>query len=102
MVNRKRPETEFYRSMPGKMKWPPIAEVQGKFRESAKSGYRFPQLTNMIPEYKQDMKCLHGDEFDSRDPIKMLWVLSRKVVIYNTEWVDKIDTYMSFDHSGQQ
>ena len=43
-VNRKRPETEFYRSMPGKMKWPPIAEVQGKFRESAKSGYRFPQL----------------------------------------------------------
>ena len=22
-VNRKRPETEFYRSMPGKMKWPP-------------------------------------------------------------------------------
>ena len=29
-------------------------------------------------------------KFDERDPLEMLWGLSRKVVIFNTDWVEYI------------
>ena len=58
------------------------------FRENARSGHSFPDLIDLVPNYDAEITCkLHGEKFDGRDPVKMLWVLSRKVVIYNADWV---------------
>ena len=70
------------------MKWPPTKEMQHKFGENARSGHCFPDLMHLVPNYDAEITCkLHGEKFDGRDPAKMLWVLSRKVLIYNTDWV---------------
>ena len=87
-MNRKKDDSEFYRTMPKTMKWPPAKEMQQKFRENARSGHCFPDLMHLVPNYDAEITCkLHGEKFDGRDPVKMLWVLSRKVVIYNADWV---------------
>ena len=56
----------------------------------------YPNLTTLVPKFKPEMICIHGNNFDSRDPIKMLWVLSRKIKIYNTAWVQNVDRVMYF------
>ena len=78
---------DYFRSMPNKMKWPPTEKIQDKFKENAKSGYNYTELKKLIPGFDKDKVCLHGNPFDAKDPKKMMWVLSRKVIIYNTEYI---------------
>ena len=78
------------------MKWPPSVKTQETFRDKAREGYMYPNLTTLVPKFKPEMICVHSKNFDSRDPIKMLWVLSRKIKIYNTAWVQNVDRVMYF------
>ena len=84
-LDRKKAEKDFFRAYPEKMKWPPTASTQEKFRDYAKDGYRYSTLKSLVPKFIKNLECIHGEKFDCKDPVKTLWVLSRKVKIYNTE-----------------
>ena len=34
---------------------------------------------------------MHKNNFDRKDPVEMMWVMSRKIVIINTDWVENTD-----------
>ena len=46
-------------------------------------------LTEFIPEFNSDIKCIHGNEFDSICPKEQGWIQSRQVRIYDTEFVSQ-------------
>ena len=60
------------------MNWPPKSSVQAEFRKHARTGYAYPDLKTLIPNYEENLKCKHKNSFDSREPVKMMWVMSRK------------------------
>ena len=88
---RRKSEDDFYASIPKKMNWPPKPEVQAEFRKHARSGYAYPELKKLIPKFEENLVCMHNNSFDKRDPVEMMWVMSRKIVIINTDWVENTD-----------
>ena len=73
-----------------KLHWPPSKKVQDEFRKSAHSD--LSHLTDLVPKFDRELKCsLHNNKFDSRDPIKHVWVQSKSVKIYDTEWLPDIE-----------
>jgi hypothetical protein len=80
----------------------PTASTQEKFRDYAKDGYRYSTLNSLLPKFKKNLECIHGEKFDCKDPVKMLWVLSRKVKIYNTEWVPDVDRVVYYRPTANQ
>ena len=89
---RKESNIEHNRTLPKKMKWPPNSETQSEFRKLARTGYSYSEMIQLVPEY-DDRKCckMHGNKFDDRNPVDMMWIMSRKVVIINSDWVDHIE-----------
>ena len=88
---RKKDENDFFESIPKKMNWPPKSCVQAEFRKHARTGYSYPELLTLVPTNEDNLKCKHKNSFDSRDPVNMMWVMSRKIVVYNTDWVENIN-----------
>ena len=70
-------------NMPKVMTWPINKEYQQMFRKKL----HWDVLTEFIPDFNSDIKCVHGNEFDSRCPKEQGWIQSRQVRIYDTEFV---------------
>jgi hypothetical protein len=88
---RKKVENYFFESIPKKIDWQPKSSVQAEFRKHARTGYSYQDLKTLVSNYEENLKCKHKNRFDSREPVNMTWVMSRKIVIFNTDWVENID-----------
>ena len=50
------------------------------------------ELVHLVPKFDKHLKCeLHKNKFDERDPIKQVWIQSRSVKIYDTEWLPEVE-----------
>ena len=72
---------KFVTPIVGKIQWPLDELTQTLFCEIEKE--RFSSLTHLIPPILTKLRCKHENKFDSGDPIKNSWIMSRNVRIYH-------------------